>query len=33
MQFQKKTALLLDKEKEGIPIELLSAVDQCIEIS
>lgn len=26
------TILLLGKEKEGIPVELLQAVDQCIEI-
>jgi len=32
MQFAEKTVLLLGKEKEGIPIEFLSAVDQCIEI-
>ena len=32
MQFPEKTVLLLGKEKEGIPIEFLSAVDQCIEI-
>ena len=30
--FPEKTVLLLGKEKEGIPIEFLSAVDQCIEI-
>jgi len=32
MGFPEKTVLLLGKEKEGIPIEFLSAVDQCIEI-
>mmetsp|Transcript_37473 Transcript_37473/g.80879 ORF Transcript_37473/g.80879 Transcript_37473/m.80879 type:complete len:986 (+) Transcript_37473:62-3019(+) len=32
MEFPEKTVLLLGKEKEGIPIEFLSAVDQCIEI-
>mmetsp|Transcript_23901 Transcript_23901/g.41888 ORF Transcript_23901/g.41888 Transcript_23901/m.41888 type:complete len:632 (+) Transcript_23901:1054-2949(+) len=32
MEFTDKTVLLLGKEKEGIPIEFLSAVDQCIEI-
>ena len=32
MKFPDKTVLLLGKEKEGIPIEFLSAVDQCIEI-
>ena len=32
MEFHDKTVLLLGKEKEGIPIEFLSAVDQCIEI-
>ena len=32
MKFPEKTVLLLGKEKEGIPIEFLSAVDQCIEI-
>ena len=32
MEFMEKTVLLLGKEKEGIPIECLSAVDQCIEI-
>ncbi|KAL7542351.1 hypothetical protein ACHAXR_011688 [Thalassiosira sp. AJA248-18] len=32
MKFPNKTVLLLGKEKEGIPIEFLSAVDQCIEI-
>ena len=32
MKFSEKTVLLLGKEKEGIPIEFLSAVDQCIEI-
>lgn len=32
MEFHEKTVLLLGKEKEGIPIEFLSAVDQCIEI-
>lgn len=32
MKFPKKTVLLLGKEKEGIPIEFLSAVDHCIEI-
>lgn len=26
------TVLLLGKEKEGIPVEFLSAVDQCVEI-
>lgn len=28
----KPTVLLLGKEKEGIPVELLQAVDQCLEI-
>ena len=32
MEFPKKTVLLLGKEKEGIPIQFLSAVDHCIEI-
>ena len=32
MEFHEKTVLLLGKEKEGIPIEFLSVVDQCIEI-
>lgn len=32
MEFPEKTVLLLGKEKEGIPIDFLSAVDQCIEI-
>ena len=32
MKFPDKTVLLLGKEKEGIPIQFLSAVDQCIEI-
>jgi tRNA G18 (ribose-2'-O)-methylase SpoU len=32
VDFPEKTVLLLGKEKEGIPIEFLSAVDQCIEI-
>lgn len=32
IDFPEKTVLLLGKEKEGIPIEFLSAVDQCIEI-
>ncbi|KAL9189288.1 hypothetical protein ACHAXT_011778 [Thalassiosira profunda] len=31
-KFPAKTVLLLGKEKEGLPIEFLSAVDQCIEI-
>jgi len=26
------TILLLGREKEGIPVELLQAVDQCVEI-
>ena len=26
------TVLLLGKEKEGIPVEFLQAVDQCVEI-
>jgi tRNA guanosine-2'-O-methyltransferase len=30
--FPDKVVLLLGKEKEGIPVEFLSAVDQCIEI-
>jgi len=32
MKFPDKTVLVLGKEKEGIPIQFLSAVDQCIEI-
>jgi tRNA G18 (ribose-2'-O)-methylase SpoU len=32
MEFPEKCVLLLGKEKEGIPIQFLSAVDQCIEI-
>ncbi len=32
MDFPEKTVLLLGKEKEGIPVEFLTAVDQCIEI-
>jgi len=32
LKFPEKTVLLLGKEKEGIPIELLSFVDQCVEI-
>merc|ERR1712194_416421 len=32
MEFPEKTVLLLGKEKEGIPIHFLSAVDHCIEI-
>ncbi len=32
IKFHEKTVLLLGKEKEGIPIEFLSVVDQCIEI-
>ena len=32
MKFPEKTVLLLGKEKEGIPVELLSFVDQCVEI-
>merc|ERR1712194_105591 len=32
MKFPEKTVLLLGKEKEGIPIQFLSAVDHCIEI-
>jgi len=31
-EFPKKTVLLLGKEKEGIPVEFLQLVDQCIEI-
>ncbi|KAL3796147.1 hypothetical protein HJC23_000650 [Cyclotella cryptica] len=31
-RFPDKTVLLLGKEKEGIPVEFLSAVDQCCEI-
>jgi tRNA G18 (ribose-2'-O)-methylase SpoU len=35
-QFQmpvgQKTVLLLGKEKEGIPVQFLQAVDQCLEI-
>jgi tRNA G18 (ribose-2'-O)-methylase SpoU len=30
--FPERVVLLLGKEKEGIPVEFLSAVDQCIEI-
>jgi tRNA guanosine-2'-O-methyltransferase len=29
---QQPTVLLLGKEKEGIPVEFLQAVDQCLEI-
>jgi tRNA guanosine-2'-O-methyltransferase len=32
MVFPEKCVLLLGKEKEGIPIQFLSVVDQCIEI-
>jgi tRNA guanosine-2'-O-methyltransferase len=32
MVFKEQCVLLLGKEKEGIPIQFLSAVDQCIEI-
>jgi len=32
MDFPEKTVLLLGKEKEGIPVEFLAAVDHCIEI-
>jgi tRNA guanosine-2'-O-methyltransferase len=28
----KPTILLLGKEKEGIPVQFLQAVDQCVEI-
>jgi tRNA G18 (ribose-2'-O)-methylase SpoU len=31
-KFPEKTVLLLGKEKEGIPVQYLSAVDTCIEI-
>ena len=31
-KFTKRTVLLLGKEKEGIPVEFLQAVDVCIEI-
>jgi tRNA guanosine-2'-O-methyltransferase len=31
-QFPEKTVLLLGKEKEGIPVEFLQLVDQCVEI-
>ncbi len=30
--FPDKTVLLLGKEKEGIPVEFLQVVDQCVEI-
>ena len=33
MVFKEKCVLLLGKEKDGIPIQFLSAVDTCIEIS
>jgi tRNA guanosine-2'-O-methyltransferase len=31
-EFPEKTVLLLGKEKEGIPVEFLQVVDQCVEI-
>mmetsp|Transcript_46698 Transcript_46698/g.56527 ORF Transcript_46698/g.56527 Transcript_46698/m.56527 type:complete len:223 (+) Transcript_46698:2143-2811(+) len=31
-QFQDRTVLLLGKEKEGIPVELLKVVDECLEV-
>ena len=31
-KFTERTVLLLGKEKEGIPVEFLQAVDVCIEI-
>lgn len=31
-KFPSKTILLLGNEKEGIPVELIKAVDYCIEI-
>ena len=31
-KFPEKTVLLLGKEKEGIPVEFLQLVDQCVEI-
>ena len=31
-EFPEKTVLLLGKEKEGIPVEFLQLVDQCVEI-
>jgi len=31
-QFPLKTVLLLGKEKEGVPVYLLQAVDTCVEI-
>eukprot|EP01114_Cavostelium_apophysatum_P000711 TRINITY_DN10647_c0_g1_i2.p1 TRINITY_DN10647_c0_g1~~TRINITY_DN10647_c0_g1_i2.p1 ORF type:complete len:123 (+),score=7.95 TRINITY_DN10647_c0_g1_i2:212-580(+) len=31
-KFPKKSVLLLGKEKEGIPVEYLNVLDQCIEI-
>lgn len=32
LAFPEKTVLLLGKEKEGIPVEFLQAVDICVEI-
>jgi tRNA G18 (ribose-2'-O)-methylase SpoU len=32
VQFEQKSILLLGKEKEGIPVELLQFVDKCVEI-
>ena len=32
VQFLEKSVLLLGKEKEGIPVEFLQVVDQCVEI-
>lgn len=32
LSFPEKTVLLLGKEKEGIPVELLQLVDECVEI-
>jgi tRNA G18 (ribose-2'-O)-methylase SpoU len=30
--FPEKVVILLGKEKEGVPVELLNTVDQCVEI-
>jgi tRNA G18 (ribose-2'-O)-methylase SpoU len=31
-QFPVRSALLLGREREGVPVELLNLVDTCIEI-